>query len=81
MPYKEEVHRLQLRRGTVECSEPSDWRTPDGSILAGPAFPGQPATAGSPGFWNDQRLGWSALNGCSASIPMRQLQLGLKYTF
>jgi len=44
---------------------------PQGNILAGSAFPGAPANAAHQGF--------GLIN--STSIPMRQIQFGLKYSF
>jgi hypothetical protein len=61
-----------LNRPKREQSQPN--------ILAGAAIPGQPANAPHPGFGTISGLA-GQLNGFPASIPMRQLQLGLKYTF
>jgi hypothetical protein len=48
--------------------------------LAGAATSGQPLTYPHQGFGTISGLA-GQLNGFPASIPMRQLQLGLKYTF
>jgi len=47
------------------------WGAPSGNILAGAAFPGASANAAHQGF--------GVIN--TTSIPMRQLQLALKYSF
>ena len=47
------------------------WSAPSGNILAGAAFPGQPATNAHQGF--------GVISG--TAIAMRQLQLALKYSF
>ena len=50
-----------------------NWGGPSGNILAGAAFPGAPANAPHQGF--------GVINTLANGIPMRQLQMGLKYTF
>ena len=47
------------------------WGAPNGNIMAGAAFPGAPANAAHQGF--------GVIS--TTAIPMRQLQLGLKYSF
>jgi hypothetical protein len=47
------------------------WGAPSGNILAGAPFPGAPANAAHQGF--------GVIN--STAIPMRQLQVALKYSF
>jgi hypothetical protein len=70
MPYKES-HTLQFRFEAFNVMNHPVWSAPNGNILAGAAFPGQPATAAHQGF--------GVING--TAIPMRQLQLALKYFF
>ena len=53
------------------CSTILSWGAPNGNILAGPAFPGAPANAAHQGF--------GVIS--STALPMRQIQLGLKYSF
>jgi len=47
------------------------WGAPSGNILAGAAFAGAPSTAA--------RQGFGVIT--STAIPMRQVQLALKYQF
>jgi hypothetical protein len=47
------------------------WGAPNGNILAGAAFPGAPANAAHQGF--------GVIT--TTAIPMRQIQLGVKYSF
>jgi hypothetical protein len=47
------------------------WGAPNGNILAGAAFSGAPSNAAHQGF--------GVIS--STALPMRQLQLGLKYSF
>jgi hypothetical protein len=47
------------------------WSAPNGNILAGATFPGQPATNAHQGF--------GVVSG--TAIAMRQLQMALKYSF
>jgi hypothetical protein len=79
MPYKE-GHQLQFRAEAFNVLNRPNWGAPQANILAGAPFPGQPATAAHQGFGTINGLA-GQLNGFPASIPMRQLQLGLKYTF
>jgi hypothetical protein len=79
MPYKE-GHQLQFRAEAFNVLNRPNWGVPQANILAGAPFPGQPATAAHQGFGTINGLA-GQLNGFPASIPMRQLQLGLKYTF
>jgi Carboxypeptidase regulatory-like domain len=79
MPYKE-GHQLQFRAEAFNVLNRPNWGAPQASILAGAAVPGQPTTAPHQGFGTINGLA-GQLNGFPASIPMRQLQLGLKYTF
>jgi hypothetical protein len=70
MPYSER-HALQFRLEAFNVFNHPSWGAPNGNILAGAAFPGAPANAA--------RQGFGVIS--STAIPMRQLQLGLKYSF
>jgi hypothetical protein len=70
MPYNEH-HQLQLRFEAFNVLNHPNWGEPNPNILAGAAIPGAPTGAAHSGF--------GAISG--TSIPMRELQLGLKYTF
>jgi hypothetical protein len=70
MPYSER-HVLQFRFEAFNVLNHPSWGAPSGNILAGNAFPGAPATAAHSGF--------GVIS--TTSVPMRQLQLGLKYSF
>jgi hypothetical protein len=70
MPYKE-GHTLQFRLEAFNLLNHPAWANPNGNILAGAAFPGQPSTNAHQGF--------GTITG--TSIPMRQIQLALKYSF
>ena len=69
MPYSEH-HTLQFRLEAFNVFNHPVWGAPNGNILAGPAFPGAPANAAHQGF--------GVIS--STAIPMRQLQLALKYS-
>jgi hypothetical protein len=71
MPYKES-HQLQFRAEAFNLLNHPNWGGPNGNIQAGAAVPGQP---------NAAHLGFGAINTLAFGIPMRQLQLGMKYTF
>jgi hypothetical protein len=81
MPWKEH-HQLQFRAEAFNVLNHPNWGGPNGNILAGLPFPGAPATAPHQGFGTINTLAGLS-NGSSGppAIPMRQLQLGLKYTF
>ncbi len=79
MPYNEH-HQLQFRLEAFNVLNHPNFGRPEPNILAGAAIPGQPANAPHAGFGTINGLA-GQLNGFPASIPMRQLQLGLKYTF
>ncbi len=64
-------HALQFRLEAFNVFNHPVWGAPNGNILAGPAFPGQPANAAHQGF--------GVIT--STALPMRQIQLGLKYSF
>jgi hypothetical protein len=72
MPYKEN-HRFQFRAEAFNLLNHPNWGGPNGNILAGALTPGQPATYPHQGF--------GTINTLAFGIPMRQLQLGLKYMF
>ncbi|HXA66753.1 MAG TPA: hypothetical protein VNV82_16455, partial [Bryobacteraceae bacterium] len=72
MPYKE-GHQLQFRAEAFNLLNHPNWGGPNGNILAGAQTPGQPATYPHQGF--------GTITGLAFGIPMRQLQLGLKYSF
>ena len=70
LPYQE-GHAIQFRLEAFNAFNHPSWGAPSGNILAGAAFPGAAANAG--------RQGFGVIS--STAIPMRQLQLGLKYLF
>lgn len=79
MPYNER-HQLQFRAEAFNLFNHPVWGEPQRNILAGAAIPGAPANAAHAGFGVISGL-LNQLNGFPPSIPMRQIQLGLKYTF
>jgi hypothetical protein len=79
MPYNEH-HQLQFRAEAFNLLNHPNWGQPNGNILAGNAIPGAPPGTGHSSFGTISGLA-GQLNGFPATIPMRQLQLGLKYTF
>lgn len=70
MPYRE-GHLLTFRLETFNTLNHPNWGMPNLNILAGAAYPGQPGTNAHQNF---------GVIG-STSVGMRQVQLGLKYTF
>lgn len=70
MPYSER-HFIQFRLEAFNVFNHPSWGAPNGNILAGATFPGAPANAAHQGF--------GVIS--STAIPMRQIQLGLKYSF
>jgi hypothetical protein len=66
-----ESHRLQFRMEAFNVLNHPVWSAPNGNILAGATFPGQPATNAHQGF--------GVVSG--TAIAMRQLQMALKYSF
>ena len=64
-------HRIQARVEAFNVLNHPVWGAPNGNILAGGAFPGAPENAAHQGF--------GVIT--STALPMRQIQLGLKYTF
>ncbi len=68
--YKE-GHVLQFRLEAFNVFNHPVWGAPNGNVLAGAAFAGAPANAAHQGF--------GVIS--STALPMRQLQLGLKYSF
>jgi len=72
MPYNEH-HQLQFRAEAFNLLNHPNWGGPNANILAGAIFPGQPNTNAHQGF--------GVISSLAFGIPMRQLQLGMKYTF
>jgi hypothetical protein len=70
MPYSEH-HQLQFRFEAFNVLNHPVWSMPNLNILAGSAFPGQPST--------NPHQGFGVVSG--TTIPMRQIQLALKYSF
>ena len=70
MAYKD-GHVLQFRLEAFNGLNHPVWGAPNGNVQAGPTFPGAPVNATHQGFGVVS----------STAIAMRQLQLGLKYTF
>ncbi|HYK61415.1 MAG TPA: hypothetical protein VEV85_18415, partial [Bryobacteraceae bacterium] len=81
MPYNEH-HQVQFRAEAFNVLNHPNWGEPQHNILAGQPFPGAPANAPHQGFGTINSLAGVLDNGTGVvSVPMRQLQLGLKYTF
>jgi hypothetical protein len=81
MPYNEH-HQVQFRVEAFNVLNHPNFGGPQGNILAGAAFPGAPPNAPHQGFGAINTLDGISFNGNGTpTIPMRQLQLGLKYTF
>jgi hypothetical protein len=72
MPYKES-HQLQFRAEAFNMLNHPNFGGPNANILAGAAYSGAPSNAAHQGF--------GTINTLASGIPMRQLQLGLKYMF
>src|SRR5581483_1827426 len=70
MPYGEH-HALQFRLEAFNVFNHPVWGAPNANIRAGAAFPGAPANAAHQGF--------GVIS--TTALPMRQLQVGLKYLF
>ena len=70
MPYSEH-HSVQLRVEAFNVFNHPSWGAPNANILAGASFPGAPANAAHQGF--------GVIS--TTAIPMRQIQLGIKYSF
>ena len=70
MPYKD-THLLQFRMEAFNVLNHPNWGMPGLNILSGAAQPGLPGTATHQNF--------GVVTGTSTS--MRQIQLGLKYSF
>jgi hypothetical protein len=69
MPHSER-HAVQLRIEALNVLNDPSWGARNGNILAGPPIPGAPANAAHEGF--------GVIT--STAIPMRQIQIGLKYS-
>jgi hypothetical protein len=70
MGYRE-GHTLQFRLEAFNVLNHPVWGAPNGNVQAGKAIPGAPANAPHDGFGLVT----------STAIDMRQIQLGLKYSF
>jgi hypothetical protein len=70
LPYNEQ-HVIQFRLEAFNVFNHPSWGAPSGNIRAGAPFPGAPSNAA--------RQGFGVIT--STAIPMRQLQLALKYSF
>jgi hypothetical protein len=70
MPFKE-GHLLKFRLEAFNVLNHPSWSNPNGNILSGAAFPGQPSTNAHQGF--------GVITG--TAVQMRQVQVALKYTF
>jgi hypothetical protein len=70
MPFKE-GHLLKFRLEAFNVLNHPSWSNPNGNILAGAAFPGQPST--------NPHQGFGVISG--TAVQMRQIQVALKYTF
>jgi Carboxypeptidase regulatory-like domain len=64
-------HRIQARLEAFNVFNHPVWGAPNGNILSGAAFPGAPENAAHQGF--------GVIT--STALPMRQIQLGVKYSF
>jgi len=76
MPYNEH-HQLQFRAEAFNVLNHPNFGQPQQSVRAGSVIPGAPVGSPRSGFGTISTLA----GGATPSIPMRQLQLGLKYTF
>ena len=70
MPFRES-HTLQFRLEAFNVLNHPNWGMPNLNILSGAAFPGQPGTNAHQNF--------GVVNGTQTA--MRQMQIGLKYSF
>ena len=68
-----ENHQVQFRAEAFNLLNHPNFGGPNGNIFGGAPYPGAPANAPHQGF--------GQISSLAAGIPMRQLQLGLKYTF
>lgn len=72
MPWSEH-HSLTLRVEAFNATNHPAFSSPNATILSGPPIPGAPP--GAP------RASFGVITGLLSTIPMRELQLGMKYTF
>lgn len=72
MPFNEH-HKLQFRLEAFNILNHPVWSNPNGNILAGAAFAGQPSTNAHQAF--------GVITGTANGVSMRQIQLALKYSF
>ena len=72
MPYSDH-HKLQFRLEAFNVLNHPVWSNPQGNILAGAAFAGQPSSNAHQGF--------GVVSSTATGIGMRQVQLALKYSF
>jgi hypothetical protein len=72
MPHSEN-HVVQFRLEAFNALNHPTWDAPQANILAGAPFPGAPSNAAHQGF--------GVISGTSRAVPMRQIQLALKYSF
>lgn len=70
MPYSE-GHIVQFRVEAFNVFNHPTWGAPNGNILAGASFAGAPSNAAHQGFGIIS----------TTALPMRQIQLGIKYLF
>jgi hypothetical protein len=70
-----ETHQFQFRAEAFNLLNHPNFGGPNANIFAGAADPNAPNPATAP------HLGFGVINTTAAGIPMRQIQLGLKYTF
>ena len=74
-----ETHQFQFRAELFNVLNHPNFGTPNGSILSGAPTPGEPATYPHQGFGTINTL--AGTQGGASGVAMRQIQLGLKYTF
>jgi len=70
-----ETHQFQFRAEAFNLLNHPNFGGPSGNMFAGAPDPNAPNPATAP------HLGFGVINTLATGIPMRQIQLGLKYTF